>query len=116
MNHRERFSQTPPLAHDRWNPAQSEILCHIRDTLGCDLQHAAGVFEYLRKNGILVFRKPPYRWQGCAYVRELTQAEINADLMAKIRSLEGQLRVALNMHAKLRKQYLAHLDALHPGA
>jgi len=116
MNHRERFGQMPPLANDWKNPDQSEVLQHIREALGCDLEHAKGVFAHLRKTGIIVFRKPPFRWQGCAYVHAVTQEEVNADLMGKIRRLEGQLASLHGMCSKLRKQYLAHLDQLHPGA
>lgn len=116
MNHRERFSQMPPLANDWKNPDRSEVLQHIREALNCDLAHAQGVFSHLRKTGIIVFRKPPYRWQGCAYVSQVTQGDINADLMAKIRSLEGQLASLRSTCTTLRKQYLAHLDVLHPGS
>lgn len=116
MNHRERFGQMPPLAHDRRDPSRSEVVKHVQEALQCDLPRAAAVFEYLRKNGIIVFRKPPFRWQGVAHVREGSQAEVNADLTAKIRRLEGQLQALRNTNMKLREQYLAHLDQLHPGA
>lgn len=116
MNHRERFSQMPPLPHDRRDPSRSEAVRHVQEALQCDLGRASAVFEYLRKNGIIVFRKPPFRWQGVAYVREATQAEVNSDLMARIRRLEGHVQALRNMNAKLRKQYLTHLDVLHPGS
>ncbi|MBM3875053.1 MAG: hypothetical protein FJ382_15240 [Verrucomicrobia bacterium] len=116
MNHRERFGQMPPLANDWKNPGQSEVLLHICRTLSCDLEHAQGVFAHLRKTGIIVFRKPPYRWQGCAYLHAITQDDINADLTAKIRNLEGQLAGLRNAFTTLKNKYLAHLDQLHPGA
>lgn len=116
MTHRERFGQMPPLANDWKSPDQSEVLRHICETLACDLEQAKGVFAHLRKAGIIVFRKPPYRWQGCAYVHAVTQDEVNADLTAKIRRLEAQLASLHGAYLKLRKQYLAHLDYLHPGA
>ena len=116
MNHRERFGQMPPLAHDRRDPSRSEVVKHVQEALQCDLPRAAAVFEYLRKNGIIVFRKPPFRWQGVAHLHAVTQDDINADLMAKIRKLEGQLASLRNTCTTLRNKYLAHLDQLHPGA
>jgi hypothetical protein len=108
MTHRERFSPMPPLAHDWKNPERSELLRWIQDSFSYDFEKSKRVWEYVRKQEFVVFLKPPFKWQGVAYVREQTQAEINADLMAKIRRLEGQI-------ASLKKKYLAHLDRLHPG-
>ena len=116
MKHRERFSTMPPLLHNWKKPENSEVLQHIQQTTGCDLAQAKGTFTYLRNRGILVFRRPPYRWQGLAYVREATQAEINADLMAKIRTLEGDIYAARKLALKLQKKYYAHIQILHPDA
>lgn len=103
-----RIAQMPPLAHDWKNPDRSEVLRWIQDSFSYDLEQSKRVWEYVRKQDFVVFLKPPFKWQGVAYVREQTQAEINADLVAKIRRLEGQI-------ATLKKKYLTHLDHLHPG-
>lgn len=116
MTHRERFSQMPPLANNWKQPEQSKVLQYIQAQLGCDLRQAQNVFQHLRKARIVVFVQPIYRWQGCRYVREVTQDEINADLMARTRQLEHDLRASQRLVADLEKRYLSHLDSLHPGS
>ncbi|MGH8021016.1 MAG: AAA family ATPase, partial [Opitutaceae bacterium] len=72
-SHRALFANMPPLAHDREDPSQSEVVEHIAQTLATndkDPSKALSVFHYLRKadRGIIVYDSRIRKWKGCDHV------------------------------------------------
>jgi len=65
------FQRMAPLAH-HFEPQQSLVLAHIRETLDCDLQEAQRHFNSMRqgKVGVLRFNRAQAAWHGCEWVSD----------------------------------------------
>lgn len=68
---RALFQRMAPLAH-HFEPQQSLVLAHIRETLDCDLQEAQRHFNSMRqgKVGVLRFNRAQAAWHGCEWVSD----------------------------------------------
>lgn len=68
---RALFQRMAPLAH-HFDPQQSLVLAHIRETLDCDLQEAQRHFNSMRqgKVGVLRFNRAQAAWHGCEWVSD----------------------------------------------
>lgn len=66
---RATFRLMPPKRHDI-DPAKSEVLAHIMESMSSDLGRAIRAFNSMRniKSGVLVFDRINRQWRGCDWM------------------------------------------------
>ncbi len=66
---RATFRLMPPKRHDI-DPAKSEVLAHIMESMNSDLGRSIRAFNSMRniKSGVLVFDRINRQWRGCDWM------------------------------------------------
>ena len=126
MSLRARFHRMPPKRHDR-DPQASEVLAHIREVLGCEMDRALKAFNSMRnrRSQVLVFDNVDRTWAGCFWTpseeqekerkfrRELMALERDvAALKAEMRKLKKEVKALVRAGKKSDKEDggVAHED------
>lgn len=112
MSLRARFHHMPPKRHDR-DPHASEVLAHIRETLGCEMDRALKAFNSMRnkRSQVLVFDNVEKTWTGCFWTpseEEERERKFRRELMA----LERDVAALKSDMRKLKKEVKAALRAI----
>lgn len=118
MSLRARFHRMPPKRHDR-DPQASEVLAHIREVLGCEMDRALKAFNSMRnrRSQVLVFDNVEKTWAGCFWTpseeqekerkfrRELMALERDvAALKADVRKLRKEVKALIRAAKKADKE------------
>lgn len=72
---REQFIGMPPKKHSP-NPDQSEVIQHIVQTLGCDIERARRAFDSIRckTSRVIIYDKVSRTWHGAEWISESTES------------------------------------------
>lgn len=106
MSLRAQFHRMPPKMHHR-DHAASEVLAHIREVLGCDLDRAVKAFNSMRnhRSGVLVFDNVDKTWHGCFWTPSEKEAR-DRKIWREIMELRRDLAALKSEIRKLRKKVL----------
>ena len=111
---REQFIGMPPKKHDP-NPDKSEVIQHIIQTLGCDLERARRAFDSIRcaDSRVILFDRVGRVWHGAEWLsgstdenhakanrRQLQMTKSIDVIKDQLRRLQGDV---LKMSSKRRK-------------
>ncbi len=111
---REQFIGMPPKKHDP-NPDQSEVIQHIVQTLGCDIERARRAFDSVRctDSRVILFDRVGRVWHGAEWLsgstdenhakanrRQLQMTKSIDVIKEQLRRLQGDV---LKMSSKRRK-------------
>lgn len=109
---RELFRKMPPKTHNA-KTELSEVVAHIQETLGCEMDRALKAFNSMRnhRSGVVVFDFVNRAWKGCDWC---PQDEVSAieelrrdhrALAREVASLKSFIRKSIKkMSARTRKE------------
>lgn len=104
VSFRSVFAKMDPRSHDK-DPALSEVLAHIMETMGCDMDRALSAFNSMRNrnSGVLVFDHIERKWHGCDWTLPDAEAE-KVRIQRELNAMKRELAQIKSEFRKLKKR------------